>query len=215
MRSPFELFNQARDEAYVYFDKKVRRLHKTPDGKIDPTANGLADNDVDAFRHAYVSGVFTQEYGELAARTLGLLYEFGPEGLYANQQVPGERNMDLWNNAVGRKYGAKTKIRKSLLKLIHGAMKRGELIFNPTDEREYRGATSTGVSKLKPVIVLQENKKGRNVSFYDTEKKVVMSADEFVARIAQGQYPGYTMRDVRGRPTPASRSDDRRTNNLG
>lgn len=215
MKTPFQLRDEARDEAYAYFDKKIRPLRKMPDGKVDPSAPGLADNDADAFRHAYVSGVFTQEYGESAARIFGLLYELTPEGLYANQQSPGERNMDLWNNAIGRKHGLKTKKRRELLKLIHRAMKNGELIFNPNDEREYKGSITTGVSKAKPVIVLQENMKGRNTFYYDTEKKAIMSLDEFVTLIVQGQYPGYTTRIARGRPIPVSRPDNRATNNLG
>ena len=56
--------NEARDEAYEYFDKHIRKLHKRADGKVDPQAFGLEDNDVDAFRHAYLNGVFTQVYNE-------------------------------------------------------------------------------------------------------------------------------------------------------
>lgn len=101
MKNPFNLKDEARDEAYIYFDEKVRPLPKTVSGKIDPFAPGLEGNDVDAFRHAYVSGVFTQEYG--------------------------------------RKYGAKTKGRKALLRMIHKALKSGDLIVDPSDERKYKG----------------------------------------------------------------------------
>jgi len=61
---PPDLMKEAQLEGYVYFDKHIRTLPKNPDGAINIYALGLADNDVDAFRHAYVSGVFTQEYGE-------------------------------------------------------------------------------------------------------------------------------------------------------
>jgi len=67
MKNPLSLQNEARDEAYRYFDKKIRPLPKDASGKIDPSAQSLENNDVDAFRHAFVSGVFTQEYGETAA----------------------------------------------------------------------------------------------------------------------------------------------------
>lgn len=56
---PDLLKNEARDEAYKYFDENIRPLKKDTSGKVDPSAEGLVDNDVDAFRHAYVSGVFT------------------------------------------------------------------------------------------------------------------------------------------------------------
>lgn len=61
---PFRgLKDEPQREAYEYFDRKIRRLPRRPDGLIDDSAAGLDDNDVDAFRHAYVSGVFTQEFG--------------------------------------------------------------------------------------------------------------------------------------------------------
>ena len=58
-RSPFALKDRAQAEAYEYFDRNIRALPKSSDGKINPRARGLEDNDADAFRHAYVSGVFT------------------------------------------------------------------------------------------------------------------------------------------------------------
>lgn len=67
------LKDEACSEAYEYFDKNVRVLQKLPNGKVDPTARGLEDNDVDAFRHAYVSGAFTQQYSESTADLLGRL----------------------------------------------------------------------------------------------------------------------------------------------
>ncbi|MCM2324123.1 MAG: hypothetical protein NDJ90_12755 [Oligoflexia bacterium] len=71
--NPFDpLKTEARDEAYVYFDQHIRPLPKGKDGRIDPLKPGFDDNDVDAFRHAYVSGVFTQEYGEQAVNLIGI-----------------------------------------------------------------------------------------------------------------------------------------------
>ena len=55
-KNVFKLKDEALNEAYEYFDKNIRSLPKNEDGKVDQYANGLADNDVDAFRHAYVSG---------------------------------------------------------------------------------------------------------------------------------------------------------------
>ena len=61
MINVFELKDEALDEAYEYFDKNIRSLPKNKDGEVDQFARGLVNNDVDAFRHAYVSGVFTKE----------------------------------------------------------------------------------------------------------------------------------------------------------
>ena len=106
---PFSLKNEARDEAYEYFDKNIRNLTKDSNGKIDPRALGLAENDVDAFRHAYVSGVFTQVYSEDTADIFGRINEYSPLSWYSDAKNLGSLNMDLWNNAIGRKYGNKTK----------------------------------------------------------------------------------------------------------
>lgn len=208
--------DQAEAESYEYFDKKIRRLPRDVPGKIDPKQQGFHDNDVDAFRHAYVSGVFTQEYAENAADLFGRMNEYlSPGDIYSNSTNPGSRNMDLWNNAVGRKYGLKSKSRKTLLEKIHKALKKKELIVDPTDKRQYLGATSDPTNKGKPVIVLVEEKKGRNLLFFDTVKKKILDASEFVALIQAGQYRGYAVKLVNGVPTPVSNPDERGTNNLG
>ncbi len=214
MKTPWGFEGEARDEAYVYFDKEIRSLPKDAAGKIDPSAHGLENNDVDAFRHAYVSGVFAQEYGEVAADIFGRLNELNPFG----RSQPGDDaavNMDLWNNAIGRKYGLKAKDRNSLLKMVHKALKKGELILNPDDKRKYQGAVHNPVNKSRPIIVLQQEKKGRNKIFFDTEKGIVLTVDEFVALMESGQYPGYSVKTIQGKLTPVSNPDRRGTNNLG
>ena len=214
MKNPWTLKDEARDEAYIYFDREIRPLTKDSLGKVDPFAKGLENNDVDAFRHAYVSGVFTHEYSETTADIFGRLYEMNPFGR-SQPGDPAATNMDLWNNAVGRKYGLKAKDRKSLLKMIHKALEDGELIITPKDKRRYEGATHNPVNKSKPVIVLQESKKGRNEVFFDTEKKTILTAGEFASLIESGLYPGYTVKMIKGMPTPVSNPDSRGTNNLG
>lgn len=93
-------------EAYIYFDAHVRPLPKKPDGTIDTLQRGFQGNDVDAFRHAYVSGVFTMEYNEKVALILGWLNELGVPSSTA------DRNMDLWNNAIGRQLAMKISSRR-------------------------------------------------------------------------------------------------------
>lgn len=147
--NPFEAPKErARQEAYAYFDEHIRPLPKRRDGSLDLLKPGFDDNDVDAFRHAYVSGMFTQQYGERTANILGLMNEYSPEGQYSHSVSPGSRNMDLWNNRVGRKYGRKTRSPKRLLKLIHDALLRGELITDPKDSREFSGPAKVALSWL-------------------------------------------------------------------
>jgi len=94
MKRPDHLKDEARDEAYKYFDKNIRSLPKTESGEIDIEAQGLQDNDVDAFRHAYVSGVFTQEYSETAADIFGRMNEYFTADLYSSSRDPRALNMD-------------------------------------------------------------------------------------------------------------------------
>ncbi len=216
MKRPDLLRDESCMEAYEYFDLRIRRLPKTSDGKIDVRARGaFQHNDVDAFRHAYVSGVFTLEYGETAADIFGRINELSPPDLYSNSNNPRGQNMDLWNNAIGRKYGLKAKDRKSLLKMIHESLNKGELIADPADLRRYEGASNDKINNSKPIVVLKQNKKGRNEFFYDIEKRLLLSCEEFVGLILNGKYPGYTVKKIYGLPTPVSKRDSRSTNNLG
>ncbi len=72
MKLPYELKNEARDEGYDYFDKNIRTLPRRASGSFDESDFVFGNSDVDAFRHAYVSGVFTHEYGSLVADLLGV-----------------------------------------------------------------------------------------------------------------------------------------------
>ncbi len=214
-RNPYYLYYEAEAEAYAYFDKNIRPLIKKSDGTVDPTAWGLADNDVDAFRHAYVSGVFTQVYNETIANIFGRLNEYlDPRALYSNYKNPKALNMDLWNNSVGRIYGTKTKNRQELLKAIHQALDNGELIKILEDPREYTGAKNNPIDQLRPIIVLAEDEKGRNEIFFDLVKKQVFTRSEFVSLIQAKEYLGYTVKNINGVETPVSNPDGRRTNNL-
>jgi hypothetical protein len=121
IRWPFSLRDEACLEAYEYFDKNIRPLPKNEQGEFDISSGLFMDNDVDAFRHAYVGGRFRQEYGADAAELFGDLNEV-ISFFSTTSDDDKAKNMDLWNNAVGRKHGAKTKKREILLKAIHNAL---------------------------------------------------------------------------------------------
>ncbi len=212
---PWTLSDEAELEAYEYFDKNIRPLPKGNDGRIDTNQRGFHNNDVDAFRHAYVSGVFTQDYSEQAADLLGRSNEFLNLGnIYSNSVDPRNHNMDLWNNSVGRKYGLKFKDRASLAKALHEALLKGELIVELGDKRKFEGA-SHSTPRSKSVIVLNEDENGRNQVFFDTVTKEVLTASQFVSLIESGKYPEYAVKSIKGIPTPVSNPDGRGTNNLG
>jgi hypothetical protein len=169
MIDPRKLRNEARDEGYRYFDKHIRNLPKNSDGSFNELADGYHNNDVDAFRHAYVSGVFTQEFSERAADMFGRLNELFPTSSGTSDSK--EENMDFFNNAVGRKYGLKARNREQLLEMIHSALKIKELIIDLDDGRKYEGAGAIKSSKDHPVVVVDQSKSGRNVLFFDTITK--------------------------------------------
>jgi hypothetical protein len=87
------LMLEARLEVYQLIDSQYKPMPKKSDGSIDEYAKGLGNNDVDALRHAYVSGRYTMEFGEETANILGRLNEFKNFD-FGTKEVPSE-NMDL------------------------------------------------------------------------------------------------------------------------
>lgn len=73
----------------------------------------------------------------------------------------------------------------------------------------------TGIASSARVVVMQENKKGRNELFLDTSSGQQMTREEFVAYIRVGRYPAYKIVLINGLPTPVSQSDQQTENNLG
>lgn len=211
---PPSLKNEACLEAYEYFDKNIRSLPKNANGKFDTESGLFVDNDIDAFRHAYVSGRFTHEYGKNVAELFGDLNEvinFGSTTADSDKA----KNMDLWNNAVGRKHGAKTKKRETLLKALHKALKSGEMIIDLKDERIYQPSRSHNIKPNKSVVVLKQSKTGRNEEFYDLVLHKNMTRFQFVSAIEQKEYPGYRVIRSHGVSTPMSLADGMTRNNLG
>lgn len=109
-----DLIKELATGSYQYFDKHIRKLPKDESGEFKISAKFFYDNDVDAFRHAYGSGVLVHKFrkrlpdsfAETIVNILGQIQEIrGGNTLEA-------QNMDLWNNAVGRKYGIATKTKE-------------------------------------------------------------------------------------------------------
>ncbi len=169
------LMKEARLEVYELIDKHYKLMPKNTDGSIDEYAKGLANNDIDALRHSFVSGVYTMEYGEVTADTLGRLNEM--RHFNFGGKVDPSENMDLWNNAIGRKYGKKAKGRKELFDLLLKALKSGELIIEPKDNRKYKGEKSIKRIPKDFVIKVKETKTGANVEFLDVHQGIIMNKE--------------------------------------
>ena len=104
------------------------------------------NNEADAFKHAYMTWHLAWYYGDQKAKELGDMHENEtPNAPY------GERNMDLWNNTMGREiaYDMKKELGENYDLLgddwasdyasrkIYEKMQKGELITNPNDRRRY------------------------------------------------------------------------------
>lgn len=211
------LEEKAEDEVYAFIDKHLKPLPKNNNGTINKEAKGFQHNDVDALRHAYVSGVYTMEYSERVAAFLGELRERSPLAGSAGTSNPNReksKNMDLWNNFVGRKYGKKSKSREELFQYLLQALKNGELIIDLKDGRKY-SSNRDSISRefSAEVIVLKESKSGENKFFLDTDKMLVLSREEFVTKIKSKEYRDYEIRMIGGKEVPVSKRDGK--DNLG
>jgi len=215
MHNIYKLKEQAKEEAYAYFDKNIHPLPKDSLGNIDETGDGFVDNDIDAFRHAYVSGVFVQELNANQAAFWGWLNEVFPSSGSGSQNSEAAKNMDYWNNAVGRKYGKIAKSRKELAELLKKALERGELIISLDDSRIYSGNFDFQFDPNRPVIVIHESETGRNELFCDLSTGEIFEREIFVLAIKNGTYPGYVIASIDGVATPMSKSDGIVSNNLG
>jgi len=176
------------------------------------------NNDIDAFRHAYASGVFTQEFSEEIANILGQFNEIKGD---LNDQPEDQRNMDLWNNKIGREYGKKATSKEELAELLKKALENEELIITndqTKDSRKYEEDESTKnitIDPNKPVQVIQESNTGRNLIFINMLSGAIMDNNEFVAKINDGKYPGYQVKMINELPIPVSIADGDKGNNLG
>jgi hypothetical protein len=108
---------------------------------IDPGKN-KTNNAWDAFRHSYASAAMTKEYGSLPAQLFGDLNEI--YGDYFHNQKSFEKNMDYWNNAVGRRLGKGAADNDAIASRVYGALKGGDLITDPeSDARHYSNFVAT------------------------------------------------------------------------
>lgn len=209
----YYLKDEALIDLYKRLDKDLGPMPKKPDGSIDLYGIGLEDNDVDALRHAFISGVYTMEYNEGTAELLGRLNELS--SLDSQSTSALSVNMDLWNNDVGRFYGKKTKTWDELYLKLMKALKANELIIDLKDNRKYKGEKNIKRLPKSFVIKIQENKTGANTEFLDIRKKIVMSKPDFILAIKQGKYPGYAVRKHLSGEFPYSTRDRFSFNNLG
>ncbi len=103
------------------------------------------NNEADAFKHAYMQWFLGFFFNDSIAKEYGDMHE------NETPNAPsGERNMDLWNNAIGReialdmrkKYTSVINFNNESIsdiasEIIYNKMKNGELITDPSDPRRF------------------------------------------------------------------------------
>lgn len=89
-----------------YYGEKAEQYGYKYSLKSGAQRRGM-DDEIDAFRHAYMQAHMTIEYGKDIAKVIGDIYE--KWGDYTESQNAKQRNMDLWNNEIGRQIGEEIK----------------------------------------------------------------------------------------------------------
>jgi hypothetical protein len=113
---------------------------------IDENGHEVEDPLWDAYRHTFASAAMTQDYSSFAASMAGSLQELigqvypgkHPDGTAKEPQSTEERNMDFWNNAVGRTIGENSNTRDEIDAWVFQVLFSGVLIIDyKTDTRNY------------------------------------------------------------------------------
>lgn len=139
---------------YDYAEKTIEKAYKYSKKYRFKTTSGTRgwNDETDAFRHAYMQADLTVKANAGLSQIAGDLHEL--EGDLINKQSSKEKNMDKWNNQVGRDIGKEINKEYNLAKRIEliksGQMddviankvaqklNNGELITNPNDTRKYK-----------------------------------------------------------------------------
>lgn len=72
-----------------------------------------------------------------------------------------------------------------------------------------------GGEYMPRISVIQESDTGRNQRFVDNKTHSEMTRNQFVSAIRNGHYQDYYVRKINNIPTPCSKPDRNRKNNLG
>ena len=144
MRKDYPL---SRSQFNKYILNQTYKYQKKYGFKIGSGPNATWNNEADAFKHAYMQAYLQLRFNKDVTRTFGDFHEWETP----NAPV-GERNMDLWNNSIGREVADDIKkelgwrsamVPKEVLydmaaERICKLMKEGELITSPDDKREFK-----------------------------------------------------------------------------
>lgn len=140
-----DAFNRKRVNDIVL--KQTYKYQKIYNFQMGTGNEATHNNEADAFKHALMSAYLSIENGKSYSKMASDWHEYvdGYKG------PPDERNMDLWNNSIGREIAEKIKWQlgdsynnytlQEKLDFVSDEiikkMEKGELITNPNDKRKF------------------------------------------------------------------------------
>ena len=106
----------------------IKRSNEIPLKYFD--IKGEAGGEADAMRHLLFQAQLMQKYGELPAQMVSFLHEYTSPG-----QPSAEREMDLYNDILGREIGKKAKSEEELVELARRYTESGRAKVLPKEQR--------------------------------------------------------------------------------
>ena len=135
-----------REEFNRYIHNETVKYQKQYGFQMGTGEHATWNNEADAFKHAYMQAILSIDHGKVFSASAGYQHE-----IFGKETVRGERNMDLWNNAIGREIAEDIKkvwgkdldnlpqeyVEDMIAQRVVIKMKQGELITNPSDKRSF------------------------------------------------------------------------------
>ncbi len=135
------------DEIYA----KTKKYQKIYGFEIGTGEHDAWNNEADAFKHTFMQADLALKSFVGASKMFGDFHEW--QGDMSNQPK-AEKNMDLWNNEIGREISKEIRREYNPIEVIKhinsgkmddiiadkimSRMRKGELITHPSDPRKYR-----------------------------------------------------------------------------
>lgn len=93
----------------------------------------------DAFRHMAWQAMMAEKYGKPIAAMAGWAHELGMGGPFGKNpdQTDMEREMDLYNNSLGRDIGSKSKSYNEMFDMIVNSIDQGKARYLDPHDMEY------------------------------------------------------------------------------
>ena len=175
------------DEIYA----KTKKYQKIYGFEIGTGEHDTWNNEADAFKHTFMQADLALKSYIPTSQLFGNIHELQGD---MHNQPKGEKNMDLWNNDVGRRIAKEIKQkynRVEIIQLINSGkmddmiaskvmskMRKGELITHPSDPRKYKTFSQKFDDELRAKYnQLNHNSREKlNHIFKSTKSKAINSA---------------------------------------